>query len=108
FVSVLPLTAPYLTIHSRPTRRSSDLRLPRSKITSPTRSRRTLTDMPDLCICPVCRRHRARATRSRRTPHAGLDRPAHQLGSPARSEEHTSVLQSRFDLVCRRLLEKKT
>src|SRR5437868_10725592 len=27
---------------------------------------------------------------------------------PARSEEHTSELQSRFDLVCRLLLEKKT
>src|SRR5699024_11987491 len=30
------------------------------------------------------------------------------IGSdPARSEEHTSELQSRFDLVCRLLLEKK-
>src|SRR5699024_12376094 len=28
-------------------------------------------------------------------------------GSKARSEEHTSELQSRFDLVCRLLLEKK-
>src|SRR5207249_9228139 len=28
-------------------------------------------------------------------------------GSGARSEEHTSELQSRFDLVCRLLLEKK-
>src|SRR5207249_11537214 len=27
--------------------------------------------------------------------------------SPCRSEEHTSELQSRFDLVCRLLLEKK-
>src|SRR5207249_11812845 len=27
--------------------------------------------------------------------------------SPQRSEEHTSELQSRFDLVCRLLLEKK-
>src|SRR5699024_12220379 len=30
--------------------------------------------------------------------------PLHHL---RRSEEHTSELQSRFDLVCRRLLEKK-
>src|SRR5438067_8638983 len=29
------------------------------------------------------------------------------LGPLARSEEHTSELQSRFDLVCRLLLEKK-
>src|SRR5699024_12356248 len=28
--------------------------------------------------------------------------------SPVRSEEHTSELQSRFDLVCRLLREKKT
>src|SRR5437868_11179785 len=28
-------------------------------------------------------------------------------GIPGRSEEHTSELQSRFDLVCRLLLEKK-
>src|SRR5216683_3437082 len=29
------------------------------------------------------------------------------IGRPARSEEHTSELQSRSDLVCRLLLEKK-
>src|SRR5207249_12002185 len=34
-------------------------------------------------------------------PRAGSDR------SESRSEEHTSELQSRFDLVCRLLLEKK-
>src|SRR5437868_12720555 len=32
---------------------------------------------------------------------------AHDLGHTPRSEEHTSELQSRFDLVCRLLLEKK-
>src|SRR5699024_11982381 len=32
---------------------------------------------------------------------------AEQLGLETRSEEHTSELQSRFDLVCRLLLEKK-
>src|SRR5699024_1547316 len=30
-----------------------------------------------------------------------------ELLGPSRSEEHTSELQSRFDLVCRLLLEKK-
>src|SRR6266513_4106471 len=30
-----------------------------------------------------------------------------RAGSASRSEEHTSELQSRFDLVCRLLLEKK-
>src|SRR5699024_11463281 len=33
--------------------------------------------------------------------------PQNQGGSIPRSEEHTSELQSRFDLVCRLLLEKK-
>src|SRR5438067_2858180 len=32
---------------------------------------------------------------------------AQRLGAIHRSEEHTSELQSRFDLVCRLLLEKK-
>src|SRR5437868_10746533 len=34
-------------------------------------------------------------------------RPAPRNRSRPRSEEHTSELQSRFDLVCRLLLEKK-
>src|SRR5437868_11499734 len=33
--------------------------------------------------------------------------PDGQSAKPVRSEEHTSELQSRFDLVCRLLLEKK-
>src|SRR5437868_9923972 len=33
--------------------------------------------------------------------------PMMMLSSATRSEEHTSELQSRFDLVCRLLLEKK-
>src|SRR5690606_40866572 len=41
----------------------------------------------------------ARDPNSRRTGHSVLD--------PARSEEHTSELQSRENLVCRLLLEKK-
>src|SRR5690625_6810451 len=31
-----------------------------------------------------------------------------KVGTHPRSEEHTSELQSRFDIVCRLLLEKKT
>src|SRR5699024_12692760 len=34
-------------------------------------------------------------------------RPAAKASAEFRSEEHTSELQSRFDLVCRLLLEKK-
>src|SRR2546428_3050777 len=38
---------------------------------------------------------------------ARLDEWVARLGAPHRSEEHTSELQSRSDLVCRLLLEKK-
>src|SRR5437868_12079996 len=56
-----------------------------------------------------------RSDRRRRVPHRHPRRCAHQVprGPEARvlrrprSEEHTSELQSRFDLVCRLLLEKK-
>src|SRR5699024_12475804 len=41
-----------------------------------------------------------------RTPHSLVRRDL-QPALPLRSEEHTSELQSRFDLVCRLLLEKK-
>src|SRR5699024_12429450 len=46
-------------------------------------------------------------------PHRSTDRPAtcrrcvRPRRGTTRSEEHTSELQSRFDLVCRLLLEKK-
>src|SRR5438105_15728067 len=44
--------------------------------------------------------------RDRRPVPAGVARPGRQPGF-TRSEEHTSELQSRVDLVCRLLLEKK-
>src|SRR5207249_12002455 len=47
-------------------------------------------------------RNVARRCRASRAPRARPPR-----GSSSRSEEHTSELQSRFDLVCRLLLEKK-
>src|SRR5207249_5916572 len=55
---------------------------------------------------PLCRsRHRFDAARARRDAAAADTAAGLQRG--ARSEEHTSELQSRFDLVCRLLLEKK-
>src|SRR5207249_8152172 len=59
------------------------------------------------------------STTSRRSSVANCDRPVERSVAPGahalvknpdtrlRSEEHTSELQSRFDLVCRLLLEKK-
>src|SRR5699024_12623087 len=53
-----------------------------------------------------------RARRPRRSVRARDRGGPGRLGAtwcaPGRSEEHTSELQSRFDLVCRLLLEKKT
>src|SRR5207249_12109399 len=51
------------------------------------------------------------SVRVAQSPHArGRDHrraARHQRAARRRSEEHTSELQSRFDLVCRLLLEKK-
>src|SRR5438067_10134960 len=60
------------------------------------------------------RRHRRHAAarvgpadrHARRLRRSGVDIPRGG-SSHSRSEEHTSELQSRFDLVCRLLLEKK-
>src|SRR5207248_9038444 len=80
-------------LHSFPTRRSSDL-------------------------CPACGCNRSarsparwRSRADRRDSHRTRYRrcPARCPGRqfPSRSEEHTSELQSPYDLVCRLLLEKK-
>src|SRR5206468_13005313 len=72
---------------------------------------------PSACASP-CRRVRFEATRgpARRSSAGRRHQPPgdHSIQSPAmiesngpRSEEHTSELQSRSDLVCRLLLEKK-
>src|SRR5699024_12730327 len=51
------------------------------------------------------RRAAVRRVPQQRPPTA--PRPRGAVGGRCRSEEHTSELQSRFDLVCRLLLEKK-
>src|SRR5438067_10312184 len=50
---------------------------------------------------------RARRRRARRFGGARDPKPRAGARHERRSEEHTSELQSRFDLVCRLLLEKK-
>src|SRR5438067_8473595 len=59
----------------------------------------------------VAERARVAASRARRRAGVREDRPEMRRvgadGEADRSEEHTSELQSRFDLVCRLLLEKK-
>src|SRR5699024_11809688 len=80
-------------LRSFPTRRSSDLSTPRVSMFMPSVTRHTL---------PV------RSPLPNRQPSI-RSAPAWNSSSVAatRSEEHTSELQSRFDLVCRLLLEKK-
>src|SRR3989442_3144366 len=72
-----------------PTRRSSDLAAPASRANS--------------CSSAVPGAKAVNSTTSRSTAPAGGDRSSRG----ARSEEHTSELQSRPHLVCRLLLEKK-
>src|SRR5204863_8476947 len=85
---------PHRDLHSFPTRRSSDLSgstftlyLPQTYV-GPSVSAVSVTDSPSASISPQ--------------PGSFLS-----VRVPERSEEHTSELQSRRDLVCRLLLEKK-
>src|SRR5207249_12277715 len=55
---------------------------------------------------PPSSRHSYRLPLWRRAPRRS-SYTAYRGGRSSRSEEHTSELQSRFDLVCRLLLEKK-
>src|SRR5690606_41509610 len=83
--------------HSFPTRRSSDLAQ-----RGPARARK-----PEARRHAGRRRKPCRATRGVR-PTAGRNgRRSPGYGKGQRSEEHTSELQSRENLVCRLLLEKK-
>src|SRR5699024_11634643 len=94
-------------LHSCPTRRSSDLtvidrtnavyleRCPEGALPSQTVAYRRVTELDK-------GRYTFGSAKQRRSV-AG--RPQGVLGRLQRSEEHTSELQSRFDLVCRPLLE---
>src|SRR5699024_12251694 len=82
--------------HSFPTRRSSDLE-------------RRKTQRSWNLFCWPCQNSISK-TWTRNPPQCsgrGMSRPSNSNSGRARSEEHTSELQSRFDLVCRLLLEKK-
>src|SRR5699024_11540781 len=70
---------------------------------------------PGVRRAPLHRCHHAGLTSRRRacppsptsTRPSAATRPSGPSWTTSRSEEHTSELQSRFDLVCRLLLEKK-
>src|SRR5699024_12234479 len=82
-------------IHSFPTRRSSDLQGLRSlrDLTQHLTTRADDSHAPPVTLSPKGKPNLLGGQR--------MSRPG------KRSEEHTSELQSRFDLVCRLLLEKK-
>src|SRR5206468_12243967 len=90
-------TPPHL--HSFPTRRSSDLPPSASRPPSTTQSRRGPRPTGTL-------RWRCWGSSTRPRNPLLLGRPP-ATGNHQRSEEHTSELLSRSDLVCRLLLEKK-
>src|SRR5207247_8012747 len=95
------------TLHSFPTRRSSDLDSARA-------GQSVLYGRPAFTAWLIPPRRAAgmissdkcfEANRSARPPAAKRSTPS--TSPRPRSEEHTSELQSRVDLVCRLLLEKK-
>src|SRR5207302_8427031 len=94
-------------LHSFPTRRSSDL---------PSRQQQDCQAAPGAGAvartAPVLRRlsrgRRRTSGLARGAPARRVSaRPPRNRMEPVRSEEHTSELQSRENLVCRLLLEKK-
>src|SRR5690606_41981142 len=95
---LLLLSPHHLHLHSFPTRRSSDL-LPLPRRHAPLHAAGTAGDETP---------RRPPHARSRPVRHGDADLPPPlRWAAPLRSEEHTSELQSRENLVCRLLLEKK-
>src|SRR5207253_11003447 len=91
-------------LHSFPTRRSSDLHL----CTRADEFREQMAYVRQRCH-PIALEELARAAREDRIPDGAVAVTLDDgyFDALARSEEHTSELQSRGHLVCRLLLEKK-
>src|SRR5207248_11605996 len=98
-----PLCA-HLHLHSFPTRRSSDLDLHIAEILRPTAPLTALL-LPRACGVGTCPWASDRPCTGRTITWERNHRRA--FGNHGRSEEHTSELQSPYDLVCRLLLETK-
>src|SRR5207249_11258887 len=96
------------TLHSFPTRRSSDLH--RQRDAELLREERVALLAAQVEPEELERRGRVVAAALEARPGRHRERPARdavgRVRRGVRSEEHTSELQSRFDLVCRLLLEK--
>src|SRR5690606_41610884 len=92
-------------LHSFPTRRSSDLFTTTNSTSKPSDCPRNMTMKPPstMVTCRTTTRLYGRAMTCR----AVILRYSPDARKFVRSEEHTSELQSRENLVCRLLLEKK-
>src|SRR5699024_12858991 len=89
-------------LHSFPTRRSSDLRVALPQDRAEPDGDRVLGSGSSRVISSI-----SSAPAPDRRTRPGTASPCARICTRHRSEEHTSELQSRFDLVCRLLLEKK-
>src|SRR5207248_4344957 len=92
---------PTQLLHSFPTRRSSDLKIHWKTFTYP--SSYAFFFSPSGLYYPLGLFIPSFLFFKALTINRGIERPQHY----SRSEEHTSELQSPYDLVCRLLLEKK-
>src|SRR5699024_11785297 len=99
--AVLALTNPTLNSYHRLVR---GFEAPISLVYSQ-RNRAAAIRIPITGSNPKAKRIEFRAPDPSGNPYFGF--AAMMMAGLARSEEHTSELQSRFDLVCRLLLEKK-
>src|SRR5207249_11241352 len=105
--SSLPSSPPHQHLHTFPTRRSSDLRSQKKQVDMPNPNIVTLPEYRTANTRPSSSRWRLLATKHS-VPGACVGAADTEcFVARSRSEEHTSELQSRFDLVCRLLLEKK-
>src|SRR2546427_1803330 len=85
-------------------------RPPRSTLFPYTTLFRSLVSLPREATVHRARERRPRQLRARalhQRGERGRELPGGERGQRARSEEHTSELQSQSNLVCRLLLEKK-
>src|SRR5207249_6304826 len=101
-------SAPHPDLHSFPTRRSSDLLQSPFTVSASASSGLPVTfttTTPGVCTSSGSDGSTITLVAAG-TCTVQADQASNSTYAPARSEEHTSELQSRFDLVCRLLLEK--
>src|SRR5690606_42145872 len=102
--SFFPCSAHHCDLHSFPTRRSSDLLDLSTVEPSVAGPKRPQDRLP---LGDIGKVFQKAATAGSRVPEVATVTPVKADENGIRSEEHTSEHQSRENLVCRHLLEKK-